>query len=287
MTQSNSKKLITFVLSTICLFIYTATGFAGPFKAEFRFNEGKINLTDSMAYLQDEGDPAKPVTVVVFTDFTLNHQAVIDAIDPRTDLHDQTRQNKGNTVILTLFPPDRGGISAFLSETSQWRKQRLGLGFDFPVKMEAMDTSHVAGVCFTNKPGKMFDDTYEFRLSFDLPVTSIAKPSLLGPGGGEPGKALQALFQSIPAKDWDVASLHLPKDFLPSEKPEELDSFFRGLEINFPSEAIITEGQIKGNRARLEIKGKNHEGKKIKGRFDLNKEQEGWRIKKFALFYDR
>lgn len=287
MTRSNSKNLATLILATICLFVHTATGFSGQAKAEFRFNEEQIKLIDSMAYLQDEGDPAKPITVVVFTDFALDHQAVVDEIDPLTGLYDQTMLNKGNTVILSLVSQEQGGISAFLSETSQRRKQRLGLGFDFPVKMETIDTSRVAGVCFTNQPKKMFDDTYEFRLSFDLPVTPTAKPSLLGPGGGEPGKALQALFRSIPAKNWDVASLHLPKDFLPSEKPEQLNSFFQGLEINFPSEATITEGQIKGNRARLKITGKDHEGKKIKGRFDLKEEQEGWRIKNFGLFFDR
>ena len=67
---------------------------------------------------------------------------------------------------------------------------------------------------------KMFDDVYEFRLSYDLPMTAIPKPTVLPAGGGEPGAVYATLVKAIQVNDWTAAHAKLPPDQVPETKPK-------------------------------------------------------------------
>jgi hypothetical protein len=183
---------------------------------------------------------------------------------------------------VVLFPPERCDVSAYLSQTSQ----HLGLGSDFAAKLDDTEGPQIAGECSTPGPDKIFDNTFEFRLPFDLRLTTIPEPTDLGPGGGEPGKALVALVGAIQAKDWDTVSRHIPKADVPAGKPTNADLIIKGLALNYPTELQVTEGLIKGTRALLLIRGKDKDGKKIKGHFSLSKDEDLWRVETHALFFD-
>ncbi len=144
----------------------------------------------------------------------------------------------------------------------------------------SLTATRAAGECFTSKPGKMFDDEYEFRLPYDVPLTTIPKPTTLSSGGGEPGTVYVALVNAIKAADWSAAHLHLRPDEVPQTKlkASEMREYFNGLALNYPKAATVTGGLLKGNRANLDIQGTNNEGKKIKGVVALKKTGGEWQV---------
>ncbi|MHB0971598.1 MAG: nuclear transport factor 2 family protein, partial [Thermoanaerobaculia bacterium] len=175
-------------------------------------------------------------------------------------------------------------VNAFLGESSQ----QLGLGSDFPASTSGSTASRAKGVCATKNPGKMFDDSYDFRLPFDVPLTAIPKPESLPSGGGEPGRALASLVKAIQENDFKTARLHLRTREVPGTPPpqSELKEFFDGLALNYPGSITVTGGLIKGDRATLEMKGTDREGKKLKGTFTMKKIAANWRVVEQYLYFD-
>ena len=140
--------------------------------------------------------------------------------------------------------------------------------------------SRVAGECATSKPDKMFDDVYEFRLSYDLPMTAIPKPTVLPAGGGDPGAVYATLVKAIQANDWTAAHAKLPPDQVPETKPKasEMKEYFHGLALNYPKTVKVMSGLVKGDRATIDIVGTNDEDKKIKGGVAMKKTAGGWQV---------
>src|SRR5207244_1632019 len=103
-------------------------------------------------------------------------------------------------VMVRLTAPDRCGLGGLVGNGAK----QIDLGDSFPSKA-SVGVARAAGECSTSKPGKMFDDVYDFKLSYDLPLTVIPKPSSLPAGGGEPGQAYAALVKAIQAADWNAA----------------------------------------------------------------------------------
>jgi hypothetical protein len=251
-------------------------------KGTFQFGKATFQISNAVAYQKDGKDPKKPVTMVILADFKIDQPALIDAIDPANALMTQVAKNQGgNFVMLTLASPDRCGVWAFLDTGKQ-----IDLGDTFPTKTTTSAT-RVAGQCSTSKPEKtLFGDAYEFHLSYDVPLTAIAKASPVPAGGGEPGSALIALIKAIQAADWDAAHLHLREEEVPktAPKPSEMKEYFDGLALNYPKSAAVTSGVIKGDQAQLEIEGTNNEGKKIKGEFLMKKVAGNWRVVDQSLY---
>src|SRR5947208_2199628 len=175
---------------------------AGPSpvaKGAFHFGQVRFTPIDSLAFQIPAAEAGKTMTLIALTDFKIDRPAVIEAIDAGNALVTQAFNAQGNVVIVRLTAPDRCGVGGFLSKGSK----QIDLG-TFPTKT-SVGLSRVAGECFTNKPEKMFDDVYDFRLVYDAPLTAIPKPTTLGAGGGEPGATYIALVKAIQAADWKGA----------------------------------------------------------------------------------
>ena len=250
------------------------------------FQVGKANfrVSNAMAYQREGKDPKKPVTMVVLADFKIDQVAAMDAIDPANALMTQVAKNQaGNFVMVTLASPDRCGVWAFLDTGKQ-----IDLGGDsFPAKTTTSTPARIAGECFTSKPGKtLFDDVYDFHLTYDVPITAFPKASAVPAGGGEPGRVLLALVTAIGASDWDAARLHLREEEVPATAPKgaERMRFFEVLAMNYPKSATVTGGLMKGDNAVLEIEGTDHDGKKIKGEFVMKKAAGNWRVVDQSLY---
>src|SRR5262249_45573872 len=228
----------------------------------FHFGDIRFQPADAIAY-QVDGKDGKPLTLIAVADFRIDRQEVNDAIDPVAALITQLNTNqKGNFVIVRLSAPDRCGLSGLVGNGAK----QIDLGDGFASKA-SVGVQRVAGRCSTSKPGKMFEDTYDFDLTYDLPLSAIPKPSSLPSGGGEPGAAYAALVKAIQAADWNAAHLHLRKDEVPETKPKASDMkrYFHDIGLNYPKTVTVAGGLIKGDRANLDIKGTNYEDKKIKG----------------------
>lgn len=268
------------------LLLATALGsslLAAETKGYFHFGEVRFEVTDTLAFTVDTADPKKPMTAIVMADFPIDRVEIAAAIDPVQSLVAGVyAREKGNFVVVKLHPPDQCGVYAYL--TSGERPQSIGLSEDFPATVSSSTASRAAGICFTKESRKFFDDSYDFRLPFDVKITDIPKPSKLPADGGEPGRALVALTKAIQAKDWKTAKPHLGGLDRPQRDPDDLDHFFYSLSLNYPKSATPTGGLIKGNRAQVEMKGTNSEDHKITGTFLMEKVDGKWRVMEHVTY---
>jgi len=243
----------------------------------FHFGKVRFEPVDTIAYQADGS------TIVALTSFKIDRPAVIAAIDAGNALYAQSADG-GNFVLVRIIGPDKCGVGGFLGATMQ----SIDLG-SFPAKTTASTATRIAGECWVNKPGKMFDDEYDFHLSYDVPITAIPKPTTLTAGGGEPGKQYLALVKAIQSNDWNVAHDRLRSDEVPQDKPKAaaMKDYFESVSLNYPKSATVAGGLMKGDRARLDIKGIDHDGKKIKGVVALKKTGDVWRVMDQNLFFDQ
>src|SRR2546423_165801 len=242
----------------------------------FHFGKVQFEPVDAIAYQVDGA------TLVALTSFKIDRDALVAAIDPADALYAQTADG-GNFVIVRTIAPDRCKVYVFLGK----RQQSLDLGSSFASKTTAATPARVAGECSTKKPEKFFDDEYDFHLTYDVPVTAIPKPTTLAAGGGEPGAQYLTLVKAIQSSDWNVAHDRLRQDEVPAEKPaaSDLKRYFEDVSLNYPKSATITGGLMKGDRARIDIRGIDHDGKKITGAVALKKSGDVWRGMGQKLFF--
>ena len=249
---------------------------ADEIKGTFQFGKIRFTPTEALAYQVEGKEPGKPVTVVVLTDFKIDRPAALAAIDTAGGIMGQifTRQS-GNAVFVTLATEGQCGVGGFFEGS-----RSVGLGEDFTATTKTATSSRVAGSCATDKPGQMFDDAYEFRLTYDVPLTAIPKPTALGEGGGEAGAAYVALVQAIQAEDFPTARRHLPDHQLPAKAPAaaEAKDYFHGLALNYPKSAKVKGALVKGDLARVDIEGVHYEGRRIKGPVSMQKTAGVWRV---------
>lgn len=246
-------------------------------KGTFHLGNVTFEPKDALAYQESGAGDAKPLTIVIVTNFKIDRPAVMDAIRTADAIVEQAANTEGSQfAFVRVIAADHCGVSAFLNQA----QRQIDLANDFAAKNTVMTTIHVTGECFTSKPEKMFDDAYDFHLSYDLPITTIAKPSVLSAGGGEPGTVYAALVKAIQAADWNAAHDHLAEHEMPQSKlkASEMKSYFEGLALNYPKAVTITGGLLKGDRANLDLKGTNNEGKKIQGVVAMKKTAAGWRV---------
>jgi len=271
--------------SLLALLALTATSaFAADVaKGTFHFGPIKFDAADAIAY-QVDGKDNKPVTLVVFSDFKIDRQGVMDAINTESALIGQINDSgKGSFVIVRLTAPNRCGLGGLIGAGAK----QIDLGDSFAAKV-SQGASRVAGDCATTAPGKMFDDSYDFHLTWDQPLMIIPKPSALAAGGGEPGAAYAALVKAIQAADWNAAYQHLRTDEVrsPKPKPSEMKEYFHDVGLNYPKTVTVTGGLIKGDRAHLDIKGTNYEDKKIHGVVVMRKFDGNWRVMENDYYFD-
>src|SRR2546423_785218 len=140
----------------------------------FHFGNTRFEPVDAIAYQVDVKDEKAPVTIVALTSFKIDRDAVLAAIDPVNAFYEQSA-DKGDFMLVRIVAPDRCSVSGFLGQG----QQQLDLG-KFPAKNTVSTASRIAGECFTKQPEKMFDDEYDFKLTYDTSITVITKPTKLG-----------------------------------------------------------------------------------------------------------
>jgi hypothetical protein len=246
-------------------------------KGTFHFGNVRFEPLDAFAYQEASDDPAKPLTVVALTNFKIDRAAVLNAINTGGALIEQTEKVDGGAFLLVrVVSPEHCGVHAFLNQA----QRQIDLANSFAAKGVTVTAARVAGECATTKSEKMFDDAYDFHLSYDVPLSAIPKPAMLASGGGEPGAVYAVLVKAIQAADWNAAHLLLPPDQVPQTKPKASDmkGYFHDLGLNYPKTVKVAGGLMKGDRANIEISGTNNEDKKIRGTVAMKKTASGWQV---------
>jgi hypothetical protein len=259
------------------LMLGSTTSFADGAKGTFHFGAVQFEPVDAFAYQETTDDPAKPLTIVMLANFKIDRAAVVNAINTPGALIEQAANTKdGAFLLVRVVSAQRCGVFAFLNQA----QRQIDLSNTFAAKGVTVTPSRVAGECATTKPEKMFDDTYDFHLSYDVPLTAIPKPTTLAAGGAEPGAVYAGLVKAIQAADWNAAHLLLPPDQVPETrpKPSEMKGYFHDLGLNYPKTVNVAGGLLKGDRAAIDISGTNNEDKKIKGTVAMKKTASGWQV---------
>jgi len=263
------------IFAIASMLLGTASFAADGAKGTFHFGNVTFTPVDSMAYLETDVDP--PAKIVMLTNFKIDRPAVLEAINTPGAVIDQTARTEGGAMlIIRALSAEKCGVSAFLNQA----QKQIDLGNSFVAKGVVATPARVAGQCATSEPGKMFDDAYDFRLSYDLPMTAIPKPTALPAGGGEPGAAYATLVKAIQTADWTAAHAKLPPDQVPETKPKasEMKGYFHDVGLNYPKTVKVMSGLVKGDHATIDITGTNYENKKIKGGVAMKKTADGWQV---------
>ena len=271
------NRLRTITIAALLLLGSVASFAADGAKGTFHLGDVHLEPVDAFAYQEATSDPAKPLTVVALANFKIDHAAVLDAINTAGALIEQAEKTDGGAFLLVrVVSQERCGVHAFLNQA----QRQIDLANSFAAKGVTVTASRVAGECATTKPEKMFDDAYDFHLSYDVPLTAIPKPATLAAGGGEPGAVYAGLVKAIQAADWDAAHLLLPPDQVPQTrpKPSAMKGYFHDLGLNYPKTVKVLGGLQKGGRANIEISGTNNEDKKITGTVAMKKVASGWQV---------
>jgi hypothetical protein len=266
----------TSILIALLMLASTAI-FADGAKGTFHFGNVHFEPVDAFAYQEATSDPAKPLTVVALANFKIDRSAVLNAINTTGGLIEQSEKIDGAAFLLVrVVSPERCGVHAFLNQA----QRQIDLANTFAARGVTVTSSHVAGECATLKPEKMFEDAYNFHLSYDVPLIAIPKPVTLASGGGKPGAVYAGLVKAIQAADWNAAHLLLPPEQVPQTrpKPSEMKGYFHDLGLNYPKTVNVAGGLLKGDRANIEISGTNNEDKKIKGTVAMKKTASGWQV---------
>jgi hypothetical protein len=147
------------------------------------------------------------------------------------------------------------------------------------VALTARDDKHVAGtITFDDGDGLVA------KLTFDLPILrsgeAVARPgTALGAGGGEPGKALQAMVDATHAGDLDrMIALSAPERRAGIEQAKaagEAKEMLRMAQLFTPKITRITGGTVDGDKAWVDFDGKESDGA-VKGTAELERVDGGW-----------
>jgi hypothetical protein len=272
MTRLRTTSLIALIILGT-----TASFAADGARGTFHLGNVQFEPVDAFAYQEATSDPAKPLTIVMLANFKIDRPAVVDAINTPGALIDQAANTKdGAFLLVRVVSAERCGIYAFLNQA----QRQIDLANSYAAKNVKVTPTRVTGECATTKPEKMFEDAYDFHLSYDVPLTAIPKAAILTAGGGEPGAVYAVLVKAIQAADWSAAHLLLPPDQVPQTrpKPSEMKGYFHDLGLNYPKSVTVTGGLMKGDRAAIDISGTNNEDKKIKGTVAMKKTASGWQV---------
>jgi hypothetical protein len=249
---------------------------------ELQFGKARVVPTDGFAYVHDGDDPKKPVTVVMLADFPIDRAAAVAAIDPESALADQVNaRGAGSYLVVTQSAPDECAVGGFLAATGGQ------IGVHGKLQPPKPASGRVTGACATTAPTKLFDNTYEFHLAYDLALTPVPGTMAAPPGGGEPGAAYMALLRAIAAADWPTAKVLLPPADMPMAEPKPADqkAFFAAVASNYPHAVKVADGVLKPERALLHITGLDRDGKKVRGNVALKLEAGKWRVTEQSIFF--
>jgi len=131
------------------------------------------------------------------------------------------------------------------------------------------------------------DDDLHCDLQFDLPMNGIGPPAIVKPwgialpaGGGEPGKAFLALHRAVLASDVETMLVSVTREkadkMREARAQPEFAETLKMIKAFEPAVVRIISGRVNGDRAELQIDGKDSDGTNLTGVVKLLLEEGRW-----------
>jgi hypothetical protein len=280
------KILFTFICS-----LFVGIAFPDSVKGQFKV-DGKpvIQPVHAAAYaVRDQFNPRDWQVEVVLAEGAVDTKAIAEALDPHVNVINQEGVRAGNYILLWISPDGTVSMNATLSATMTQYGDSTAEG-DLKAELTTNTKQRVAGRVFTAKPVKtMSGETYDVDVTFDTGVTQAPAGTKLPAGGGDAGKAFQALYQAIQKKDMKgiqagvtpgVANI-LFEDYYTAE--ENLKSAVDTLTAWLPKKNVkVSGGEVLGEVVLLEVEGEIYEGRNALYIVKMSKAESGWGLDEVA-----
>ena len=250
----------------------------------FRMGEGRVDVAHGCAYLiPGEETPKK---LVFLADKPLDCAAAETALDPEEALDDQVEAAKGGYVRIVIDPAGETQ-SLYYSITEPFDSFNTA---GFGEWTETVATNERTEASWKIEERDFFDKKYAGDLSWSLPLNDgPVRGEALPAGGGAPGAALKAYVAAVVGDDTatlrKVATAEIVGSTLESEGTEwfaEQWKYFKEYEL---AEVEILGGTMDGDRATLQVKGKQGDGEKVEGSVRMVKADGAWKLQAKKLSY--
>jgi len=242
--------------------------FAGEASGEFSVTKRPpIRPKYAVAYeTRDQRNAHKRAIEVVLSDEPIDVKAAVAELDPHMNVINQKALQDHNYEILWVRPGNDVSMNATYSQTmTQYVDMTPGDGplpGSLKAEMSTNTADRVVGRLFSPKPVKTMDgESYSVDLKFSTEVTRAPSGTKLLPGGGEAGKALQALLTAVKKKDYKGIQAGVTQKR--AESFSDVDDAVQTLGMTLPAKAVkITGGELRGDTAILELESEYFPGQK-------------------------
>lgn len=242
-------------------------------KGTFTANGAAVDLPFVYAYAEKEGfyDPADPTWTLLFVAREIPARELDDHI------WDAAYLRLG--ITRTAEFDDAPTFHVYSQDMRLTADQGGNLsGGSYPeLELTAAGPDRFTGRVWQPELQEFFDDTYQYDLSFDVPLSDPSAPigEPLPAGGGEPGEAYVAWVAAI--QSGDVARI---RKLLPAEQAAMLDGEGVADQLAMmkemtPSDVTVTSGSSDGETAILMVSG-TMDGGTVEGEITLERTEGHW-----------
>jgi len=280
-------------LSTLAVLLLAAVGSAAQagVKGQCVYEGKTLVFVDAHAALApDPFEETKKVPTLWLVTAALDHAALASAKFDEVDdaMTEQAfelgcaklglRFDAGGTVVegLQLYVPPGNNRSISGNDVGE-------------LKLKTPMTTRASGSFTLND-----DDELKCDLQFDVAIAGKGPPppapkpwgTALPAGGGEPGKAYLALHRATLAGDVDSMLALATKDradkMREARSEPDFPKMIEMIKAFEPAQVSVTSGRADGNRAELQINGKDSDGARMTGVVTLLRESGQWRVEKVS-----
>lgn len=259
-------------------------------KGQFTVDKTTIAPKHACAYpVRNQFNPREWQVEIVLSEGPCDAQAAIASLDPHTEMINQEGLRSGNYVLLFVDPSGKVGMNATLSETMTQYLDSTVTGLKAELTVNTAD--RVAGHIYNAEPVKaQGGGTYKADFTIDMAVTRPPAGTKLPANGGDPGKALAALYAAIGKKDMNAIRTYVTEERMARMEedyntPEEnLASVVDTLGMWLPKKNMkIVGGELHGETAVLEVEGDIYEGTPGMCLVRMVKGPSGWALKEARM----
>jgi hypothetical protein len=265
----------------IVLLLMSAAASASADEFGTLYVDGKpLALKDAYAYTHPNTfDKTKQTTTIAFTDAAIDKAEANAATDRERVLHHQVG-TKFTTLVELNLDAD-GGIDNVNTLDGHGSSSVSGSGW-YDLKIKRNDGKRVEGSFLSTDKEKRTKGTfYDLRFALDIAgAPSLGTP--LGADGGDPGKAYRAYNAALVKGDLDALSKLMTKsrsdEILSHRNDPQFKAMFGFIRQSALRNPKIGKGFVNGDKATLEVSGKDGDGNATDGTATLLKEGGAWRL---------
>lgn len=271
------------VLGTLLTTLATPL-FAG--EASGKFTAGKQSIAPKVATayeVRDQSDGRQRSIEIFLAGAALEPAQIAGALDPHVvAINSETA--KGNYILLWANADGSASMNACFAETmTQYIDATSG---SLKVEWKERTPQRVAGRVWSPKPVKsMSGESWSVDVTFSADVVHPPAGTKLAAEGGDPGKALDALYRAVGKKDWAGIKAGVTPEGM-SGLEHEYNSPAENLQAAvemlgdfwLPKKHKVVGGEQRGDIATLEVEGELYPGAKWLFLVRMVKGAAGWQF---------